>query len=163
MTERAWKNLFHVSIEELRPSKESPAGAGIINLMAVDVSFGPAAMPGEVIGVGSANIDLLNSSERVELRLTAFDDKRGALKRWFLAKCDQAAHIDGTFGLPVDYLSVVTVVHMDPAGRAGSKERLRHKFLMRPSSVEIELSRRGPELEELAMSFMQFDTFVEPR
>lgn len=162
MTPRAWKNLFFVSIEELRQSKESPSGAGAINLLAADVSFAPVSMPGEAIAIGSANIDNLSATERIEVRLTTFDDSFGTLKRWFLAKCDQAARLDGTFGLPADYLVVLTITHMDPANAASSRDRMRHRFLMRPSNVEIELSRRSPELEELPMSFVQFDTFMEP-
>lgn len=163
MTARAWKNLFFVSIEELTPSRESPAGAGAINLLAVDVSFAPVTMPGEAIQIGGANMDSLTATDRVELRLTTFDDDRGTLKRWFIAKCDQAARLDGTFGLPADYLVIVTVAHMDPTNAASSRDRMRHRFLMRPSNIELELSRRGPELEELPMAFVQFDSFMELR
>lgn len=52
MTERAWKNLFFVTIDELQPSLESPGGPGPINLLAVDVSFAPCTMPGDVLPLG---------------------------------------------------------------------------------------------------------------
>lgn len=161
MTAKGWKNLFHLSIGELTPSKEAPQGAdGLINLLAVDVSFAPCTMPGDVVQIGGANIDHLAASERVELRLTTMDDDRGSLKRWFAAKADQAVHTDGTMGLPVDYLVVIAVTHMDPEGKAGTDARLRHRWLMRPTNMDIELSRRAPELEELQLSFVQFDTFM---
>lgn len=163
MTARSWKNLFHVSIAEYKPSRESPAGAGPINLLAVDVSFAPCTMPGDVVNIGAANVDRLESTERVELRLTTFDDDRGSLKRWFIAKCDQAAHLDGTMGLPVDYLLTVTVIEMDPLGTSAPDERMHHKFIMRPTNTEVELSRRSPELQEVPMAFVQFDTFMVAR
>jgi hypothetical protein len=160
--QRAWKNLWHVTIKDLQPSKEAPAGAEKINLLAVDVSFAPYIMPGEAMTIGSAVIDKLASTDRVELRLTTFDDSVGSLKRWFYGKCDQTANDDGTFGLPAQYLCEITVVHMDPEGKATPKERMTHRWLMRPSNIENELSRRAAELEELQMSFVQFDTCMQP-
>lgn len=162
MTQRAWKNLWFISIDEFKASKESPAGAGPINLMALDVSFTPCTMPGEAVPIGGANVDKLESTERVEIRLTTMDDARGSLKRWFIAKCDQVAHTDGTMGLPADYLVVLNIVQMDPSGEAGPEVRMRHKFLARPTNIDIELSRRSKELEELAMGFVQADTFLVP-
>lgn len=163
MTPKAWKNLFFVNIIEYTPSIESPGGAGGFNLFALDVSFAPNTAPGDAVAVGSANIDSLMSSERVELRISTLDDSRGSVKRWFMAKADQATHQDGTFGVPKDYLVVIEITHMAPTNVGEKDARLRHKFLMRPSNIEIELSRRAPELEELQMSFVQFDTFVVPQ
>lgn len=163
MTERAWKNLFFVSIEELSPSQEAPGGPGPINLLAVDVGFSPCTMPGDMVPIGGANLDSLTQTERVELRLSTLDDARGSLKRWFVAKADQVAHVEGTMGVPAEYLVAITVTHMAPDNAGDNDQRLRHKWLMRPSNIEIELSRRAPELEELQMSFVQFDTFMLPR
>lgn len=161
-TPKAWANLFHVAIGELTPSKEAPQGAGgLLNLLAVDVSFAPCTAPGDVVPIGGANIDHLPASERVELRLTTLDDERGSLKRWFAAKADQAVHRDGTMGLPVDYLVVVAVTHMDPEGQAATSARLRHRWLMRPANMDIELSRGAPELERVQLSFVEFDTFMQ--
>lgn len=160
MTPSAWKNLFFVSIRELQPSREAPNGAEPINLLALDASFAPVTMPGEAVPIGSANLDKLETTDRVELRLTTLDDSRGTLKRWFIAKADQAARQDGTFGLPAEYLCVVSLIHMDPAGKNAPDVRMTHRWLMRPSNIDLELSRRTPELEELAMSFVQFDTFM---
>jgi hypothetical protein len=163
MIEKAWKNLYFVRLDEFRRSQESPGGAEGINALVVDVGFSPATMPGEAVSIGSANMDNLMAAERVELRMTVFDDARGSVKRWFLAKCDQAAHVDGTFGLPVEYLVTIDLTHMATIGPGRPDERLRHKLLMRPSNIEIELSRRDPNLEELQLSFTQFDTFVVPK
>jgi len=161
MLRRSWKNLFHIRIDELRASKESPGGAGPINLLAVDVNFGAITMPGEAVPIGGANIDNLSGSDRTELRLTTYDDERGSIYRWFAAKADQAVRTDGTFGIPAEYLVVITVTQMTSTGEGDSKDRMRHRFLMRPSSAEVELSRRAAELQELALSFVEFDTFME--
>lgn len=163
MIEKAWKNLYFVKIEEFKRSQESPGGADGFNTFVIDVSFAPSTMPGEAVQIGSGNMDSLMSAERVELRMTVFDDARGSVKRWFLAKCDQATHIDGTFGLPVEYLVTIDLTHMATLGPGQPDERLRHKLMMRPSNMEIELSRRDNGLEELQLSFTQFDTFVVPK
>ena len=162
MTAKAFKNLFYVSITDLKPSKEAPNGAGGFNLFALDVSFAPYTMPGDSVAIGSANMDNLQATERVELRITTLDDSRGSLKRWFAGKADQAAREDGTFGVPADYLMVIEVTHMATALPGRQDPRLSHRWLMRVSNIDHELSRRAPELEELQMSFVQFDTFVKP-
>jgi hypothetical protein len=159
MIEKSWKNLYHVAITEYRKSQEAPGGAGGFNDYVFDVSFAPVTMPGEQVQLGSANLDSLPSTERVELRMTVFDDIRGSVARWFIAKCDQAAPQDGTFGLPVEYLVTVDLTHMATRGPEPPSKRLRHKFVMRPTNIEIELSRRESGLQELQLSFVQWDTF----
>ena len=162
MTAKSWKNLFHLSIEELTPSAASPLSvSGLWNMLATEVSFAPCTMPGDSVQIGSANMDNLASADRVEMRVTTMDDAKGSIKRWFMGKSDQAAHRDGTFGLPVDYLVVIRVAHMAPTNIGGDDERLRHAFLMRPSNLDIELSRSESALEMLQMSFVQFDSFME--
>ncbi len=162
-TPKAFKNLFHIAIKDYRPSREAPGGAAGFNMFALDVSFAPCTSPGDSVAIGSGSMDNLNGAERVELRITTLDDVRGSVKRWFMAKADQAVRIDGTFGLPVDYLVTVDVTHMATTETAESDPRLTHRWLMRASSMDNELSRRAPELEELSLVFTQFDTFVVPR
>jgi len=162
-TQKAFKNLFHIEIRELKPSRDAPGGAGGFNLFAIDVSFAPCTMPGDAIAIGSGSIDNLNGAERVELRVTTLDDVRGSVKRWFLSKADQATRVDGTFGLPADYLVTVDITHMATTGISESDPRLTHRWLMRPSNMDNELSRRAGELEELQLAFVQFDTFVTPK
>lgn len=158
---KSWKSLFLLQITELQPTAESPSGPAPLNLLAIDVSFGPCTMQGDVVAIGGANIDHLSTTDRVEMRVTTLDDARGSVKRWFEAKCDQVAHSDGTFGLPAEYLMRVTVTHMAITPEAVKPDHLQHKYLMRPASVDIELSRRAPELEELTLVMVQFDTCVE--
>lgn len=161
MTEKEWRNLWHIAIEEVKTSPESPEGVGVLNLLALDVSFNAATMPGEAERIGSANLDNLSGTDRVDLRLTTLDDARGTIKRWFLGKSDQAARLDGTFGLPAEYLVVVTIRHMDVAATSTPSQRMHQRWLMRPAGMEVELSRRAPELTELQLSFTQFDTFMQ--
>lgn len=159
----SWKNLFHVQIAERTAVPESAAlSDGFINMLALDVSLSPFTLPGESVPIGSANMDRLASSERVEVRMTTMDDERGSIKRWFMSKCAQATRKDGTFGLPSDYLMVLTITHMASARTERSDPRLSQAFLVRPSNIDLELSRRAPELEELPLSFVEFDTFMEP-
>lgn len=159
MIEKSWKNLYYVEITEFRRSQEAPGGAGGFNDFVFDVSFAPFTMPGEQVFIGSQNMDSLSSSERVELRMTAFDDIRGSVARWFLAKCDQAVRQDGTFGVPAEYLVTVDLTHMATLGPEPASKRLRHKFVMRPANIEVELSRRESGLQELQLSFVQWDSF----
>lgn len=164
MIPHAYKNLFWVSVTDYLPngSRYAPNGPPEeFNLLAVDVSFAPFTNPGEAVPLGSGNIDNLSQAERVEMRITTFDDERGSIKRWYHGKADQATHRDGTFGLPAEYLLVVRVTHMAPTNAGSDDARFRHAFLMRPANIEHELSRRDAALEELQLSFVQFDTFME--
>lgn len=163
MTAKAWKNLFWVSIEDRNPNGASRDLGSMWNMLATDVTFGPATMPGEAVSVGGANIDKLTGTERTEVRITTLDDSRGSIKRWFLGKAAQVADSDGSFGLPVDYLVKVRITHMAPTNQGSDDARLRHVFLMRPGTIEFELSRTEAALESLQMSFVQFDTFMEAR
>lgn len=159
----SWKNLFHVQIAERTPVPESAAlSDGFINMLALDVSLTPFTLPGESVPIGSANMDRLASSERVEIRMTTMDDERGTVKRWFMSKCAQATHKYGTFGLPSDYLMTLTLTHMASARTERDDPRLSQSWLVRPANIDLELSRRAPELEELPLSFVEFDTFMDP-
>ena len=113
------------------------------------------------MAIGSGSMDPLASSERTELRITTLDDSRGSIKRWFAGKAKQAVREDGTSGVPADYLVVIEVTHMATAPVDAKDGRRKQRWLMRPASIQIELSRRAAELEELQMSFVQFDTFMK--
>lgn len=168
-TQKAWKHLFHVSVLDFASS--DAAGQGVerlFNLFALDVSFTGFMLTGEAVPLGSGIVDNLTGIERVEVRVTTYDDRRGTLERWFMAKCRQAANQDGTFGLPRDYLVVLTIQQMPASLEVPTStddgERLTRKYLMRPVSIEVELSRRDPGPKELQMTFAQWDTFqVEGR
>jgi hypothetical protein len=159
---KSWKNLFYVHLTEFTASKSSIGGPDGFNLFAVDAGFSPYSITGEAVPLGAMNMDRLGGTEQVELRITTFDDKLGSVKRWFEGKCDQVAHVDGTFGLPMDYLVSIELSHMIAERPEQSDPRLQHRWLMRPGTINTELSRRGAELEELSLTFVQFDPFMKP-
>ena len=158
----AMKANFYVRVTDLNP----PGGLnaeGLLQLLAVDVSYNPATLTGDKTAIGGAVMDRLTGSEAVELRITTMDDEMGTLKSWFDAKCAQAVAQDGTFGLPRDYCVFIEVVHGLPdaevVAASGSEPYSAHVW-MRPVTVEHELSRREQALSELNMSFTQFDSFT---
>lgn len=159
MTPHAWKNLWFVSINERQTTQAAPEGLPKLNLLAMDCSFSPSTLAGEAVPIGGGQMDNLTGSERVDLRLSTLDDAKGTIKRWFDAKCLQAVHRDGTFGLPSEYLVEVQVTHMSPLNEGSDSAYYRRKWTMRPVSVEAELSRRDVGHEDVQMAFTQFDTF----
>ena len=161
------KNLFYLRMEDLNPPEISyDAMNGLIacssfDMFALDVNYGPATLSGEKVSIGSGFMDKLTGSEATEMQITTMDDERGTLKRWFEGKVSQAAHIDGTFGLPRDYCVNIEVVHAVPSADVrGSDLAYRASFTMRPVAIQHDLSRRDQAMQELQMSFSQFDSFA---
>lgn len=155
--EYARKNLFHLQIEDLVPGKESP---GHINLFATEVSYAPWTITGDAVRIGTGYMDTVQAAERVEMRVTTMDDAAGSLKRWFEERAALIGHTDGTVGLPIDYLMRVTVTHAVIGAEAiGSQFAKKDIYIMRPGNIEYEKSRRDQAMEELQMTFVQFDTF----
>lgn len=149
----AKKNLWHLSATNV-----SSGAAPNLNLFAVDVSYTAHSITGEAVRVGSVFIDKLEGTERVEMRINTYDDSEGTIKRWFEDLRLKVAHRDGTFGLPIEYLVRFTVTHasvLEGMGNAYTNE-----YVMRPGTIETELSRREDGLEEIAMVFVQFDPFT---
>ena len=140
-------------------SGNTPNVNHLFNLFATSVSYAPNTMTGERVHFGAASMDKLVGTEPVELQITTMDDEAGTLKRWFDAKFGQAAHTDGTFGLPNEYCVNITIYHAVPqADPAAYKLHVR----MRPQSVQHELSRSDQAMQEVSMTFMQHDTFLKP-
>lgn len=139
------------------PDSGLPTGSGMFNLFATTVSYSPETMLGEKIPFGSANMDKLTGTESTELQITTMDDEAGTLKRWFEGKCGQAARKDGTFGLPSEYLVNIAIYHavVKPDDRA-----FKFHAKMRPASIQYDLSRSEQALQEIQMSFSQFDSFL---
>lgn len=152
----AKKNLWCIRVRNLNGG--TPLD---INVFAMDVGYSAFTAAGEAVQVGSASFDNLTGAERVELRITTLDDSYGSVKRWFSERYGQMCHRDGTFGLPIDYLFRVDVLHayvnesVDGAGNGWIDT-----FIMRPGSLESDFSRRDDALSELQMSFIQWDTFA---
>lgn len=160
-TDHARKNLFYISVDDISPSGDwLGEGNANFNLFATEVSYTPVTIQGDAVSVGSAQFDAAKGSERVEVRVTTLDDDKGTIKRWFNAKAAAFAHPDGTFGLPIDYLLHITILHSFIAEDApGAGSGLKNKYLVRAGSIEHSLSRREDGLEEIQMTFVQHDTF----
>lgn len=151
-TDFAKKNLWFISATNL-----GGGSAPYLNLFATEVSYTPITIAGEAMRVGSGQFDKVDGTERVSMRLTTYDDSSGTIKRWFHDLAAKLAHKDGTFGLPSEYLIRLTVTHATiTEGQGGA---FTNEYVMRPESIESELSRREDGLEELQMTFVQFDTF----
>lgn len=151
-TEYAKKNLWHISATNI-----SAGMAPNINLFATEVGYSPHTMTGEAVKIGSAWFNKADGAERVEMRITTYDDAQGSVKRWFedlrLRKC----HLDGTFGLPSEYLVSFTITHASIL--EGVASAYTNTYTMEPGTIEFELSRREDNLQELQMTFVQFDPF----
>lgn len=141
----------------------SATGTGltsVFNLLAADVSYSAIGIEGEKVKLGSSVADRITGASATEVRVTTFDDENGSIKRWFKAKASQAAHGDGTVGVMSDYLIRMRILHSfvdDEANQSGFEETL----LLRPNTIEHELSRREQAVSEFTMTFTQIDTFME--
>ncbi len=113
---------------------------------------------GEAIRIGSAFYDKVDGTERIEMRVTTYDDADGTIKRWFEDLRYKVAHPDGTFGLPIEYLVRFTITHASIMEGVGSAYT--NTYVMRPGSIETDLSRRDHAMAEIPMTFVQFDPFT---
>lgn len=156
--ETAWekKNLWLITVTNMT------GGLPLnLNLFATDVSYTGFNVTGEAILIGSGSFDVPTNSDRIEFRVTTMDDEYGSVKRWFKDRHDKMFHKDGTTGLPIDYLFRVQIIHARIAGQIeGGEEPFVDSYIMRPGSIENELSRRDQALAEYQMTFVQYDTFT---
>lgn len=166
------KNLFLLEIADLTNAKDGSRDGirdgiiepgydgidGTFNLFATEVSYSPWTITGEKRKVGGVSIDTVNASEPMDMRITTLDDEKGALKKWFAGKCKQAVHSDGTVGVPADYLVKVSLLHSFINSKLG-KDGYRDVVYMRPANIDMDLSRRENAMQEITMTFVQFDNF----
>lgn len=171
------KNLFIVSVaspaigaDELGVDPELASVSGTFdiptafNMFCTDVGYGLVTITGETKNVGAARADVVQGGEPVEVRVTTMDDERGILKRWFRALAARAVHSDGTVGLPVEYQVPMTVAHAFAApGARGFDEAYKDTFLVRPGTIEFDLSRSSREPQQVQMTFKQMDTHLPVR
>lgn len=162
-TAYARKNLFFIEILDYFPEDggTQSASSSLFNLFATSVSLGANTISGETIQIGSRQMDRVNGSERTDIRITAYDDTAGSIKTWFDYRADRVAHADGSFGVPYDYLVQVRIIHGavsdDSKVMFGGYEE---KYVCRPGTIETELSRTDDGLQEVQMTFSQFDSFM---
>jgi hypothetical protein len=153
------KNLWYIEIEDGSPPPGFGGLAALrLNMFAQDVDYAPYTMSGDVVRIGSANMDALQGTERVQMRVTTLDDDVGRIKRWAQAKAAQMTRANGLFGVPASYVFTVKVAHMDVLGDRGIGYV--ERVAMRIENVELSLSRREQAAEEVVLSFVEFDTFM---
>lgn len=153
----AKKNLFLIEVSSPLMGDVSQR----LNMFCVELDYAPLTISGEKRKIGAASVDIVQSSDPVELRMTTMDDKMGTVKRWFEAHCSAAAAADGTVGVPGKYAILIKIVHAFIT-QASNWGGYRNIGLFRPANLEVSLSRREDALQELQMTFVQLDTFMEP-
>lgn len=157
----ARKNLWFIRVTDPNPPVEGVSAGGVIDLLSLEVSYSPLTMAAEKINIGAAVFDRMNGSEPVELSLTVMDDEAGTVKQWFRGKCLQAAHPEGTFGLPAEYCVNIQIVHAISDPYLDTQSPPYKDFMtMRPQAIQLDLSRREAAMQELVLSFSEFDTFI---
>ncbi|SER35240.1 MULTISPECIES: hypothetical protein [Pseudomonas] len=153
--DRARGNLFVFSAQALETGT-----APNMNMLVIDYSYSALTVRGESVNVGAGTFDKVEGVEAVQLSVTTYDDLGGSVKTWFKDLKRRIAPGDGTVGLPVDYLVRITITQGVPSTKAeNASKAFSETYIMRPASIEYEGSRREDGLQELRLSFVQFDTF----
>jgi hypothetical protein len=156
-TRFAKKNLFLIEVS----SELMGDVSNRFNLFATDISYSPITIAGEKRRIGSASQDTVQGSDPVEMRITTKDDQAGTIRRWFSAHSAKVAGTDGTVGVPAEYAIKIKIVHAY-ISRESNRGGYEDIGLFRPANIEVDLSRRDDNLEEIQMSFTQLDTFMRP-
>jgi len=160
------KNLFLVEMSSNLTVNGSPvSNSSRFNMFVTEIDYAPLTITGEKKKIGGAHVDITNSSDPVELRLTTLDSQYGELKNWFAAHCEAAASMDGTVGLPDNYKITIKIVHgfiNNDTTPHDDKFYYKDQGLFRPANMEISLSRTENGLQEIQLSFVQLDTFMRP-
>jgi hypothetical protein len=165
----AKKNLFLVEVSDYKPQQVEiftsgplalyTPGSRAFNLFVTDIDYAPATISGDKHRIGSASMDSVGGFEPIEMRINAIDDVLGTIKLWMQYKCSQVANVDGTVGLPKDFLVKIRVLHSFITNDS-NKNGYEDNFIMRPVSVSSSLSRREDAPQEIQLTFTQFDTFI---
>ena len=146
------------------------------DLFAMGVSYNPIAITSDAVKLGMLQGDSIQQSERVEIRMTFFDNTIGTIRRYLLAKKRQMINRDGTANPPSNYFISLSIHHLDQtigATKVGNKligvfdeERLiresyiKHEYIVRVSSLDIDLNKREDSLQELQVTFTEIDPFM---
>lgn len=150
------KNLFLLEVSSALLGDISSR----FNLFAIDLDYSPLTISGEKRKIGAAHVDSVNSSDPVELKITTMDDTDGFIKTWFREHCAATAAHDGTVGLPIDYAIDIKIVHgfITQDSNFGGYEDI-GKY--RCANLDVSMSRREDGLQELTLSMVQMDTFMQ--
>ena len=150
----AYKNLWLLEV-----SSALKGESDIFNMYAYNVDFSPFTITGEKKQIGSAHVDLVNSSDPVEMTITTLDDVNGSIKRWFEDHAVACAPSDGTVGVPHDYAIKIKVTHAF-SSKESNKGGYQSKGMFRTGNITLGLSRSEQSMAETTMSFVQLDTFM---
>lgn len=131
------------------------------NMFATELDYAPFNLSGDKRRVGSAVLDSVQSGEPVEMRITTYDDQFGTIKKWYANHHAAVAARDGTVGVPNEYAIKFRIVHSFITRGSAPFGAYEDIGWFRPSSLEVNLSRREDNLQELQMTFSQIDTFIE--
>lgn len=184
----AKNNLFLVRFFDKNWPNRTPKGSvsnfengdqttdSLIDLLAMGVSFNPIAITGDAVKLGMLQGDSIQQSERVEVRMTFFDFSNGAMKRFLSAKKGQMINRDGTANPPNDYVFEMLIIHLDQTigtTKVGNKligvfdedalirqSYTKHRYLVRVSTLDIDLNKREDSLQELQVTFTEVDPFM---
>lgn len=175
--QHARKNFYFIEVFPLNGddgvetySNESTAGAyrvrpqqrPNVNMFALDVSYTPISIASDQKRVGAVSLDDLQAADRVELEITTLDNSAGSLKKWFEYRSSLVAdRVRGTFGVPATYGLRFIIHHAVVDGYLNNpreNEPYVQHYVMRPTSIRFELSRRDPGMQELQMTFTELDT-----
>ena len=152
----ARKNLFMVNAVNV-----TSGTAPNLNMFVIDYSASPFTVRGDPVLMGAGSFDNVTGIEAVRLTLTTLDDVGGSIKTWFKNLKYQMAPGDGTVGLPLDYLVRITITSAFADSDADNAEwAYVDSWVMRPESIQSEGSRRDDGMQELQLSFIQWDTFT---
>lgn len=151
----ARKNLFMFNAVNV-----TSGTAPDLNMFVIDYSVSPFTARGEQVTIGAGSFDNVSGVETVRLSVTTYDDLGGSIKTWFKNLKRLMAPGDGTVGLPLDYLVRITLTSAFANSKAeGSDGAYIDTWIMRPEAIEHEGSRREDGMQELRLSFVQWDTF----
>lgn len=149
-----FKNLWYIEVSsELKGDNE------LLNMVCHGLDFAPFTVSGEKKQIGSAHVDLVNSSDPVELSMTVYDNSEGEVKQWFEDHAAVCAPSDGTVGVPSKYAIKIKIVHAF-VNKKTNKGGYISRGLFRPANLQVSLSRAEQSLSELTMTFVQLDTFM---
>ena len=149
-----FKNLWFIEVSsELKGENE------LINMLCSSLDYSPFTVTGEKKQIGSAHVDLVNSSDPVELTMTCYDNKTGDFKRWCEDHAVACASSDGTVGVPANYAIRIKITHafVNRTTNQGSYESV---GLFRFGNITHNLTRAEQSLSEITASFVQLDTFM---
>lgn len=152
----ARKNLFMVTVTNV-----TSGTAPDVNMFVIDYSVSPFTVRGEQVLVGGGSFDNVTGVEVVRLSLTTFDDVGGSIKTWFKNLKRAMAPGDGTVGLPLDYLVRITITSAFADADADNADSAHiDSWVMRPEAIQHEGNRREDGMQELQLSFIEWDTFT---